>query len=81
MAYEHYSGDRKELEALARSPEAQALFRKLGREEELQAAAASAAAGDSTELRRRIQALLRSPGGADLVERIRRSVQTGHGGF
>ncbi len=66
-------GDKKALEQVARSPDAQALAGMLtqGRDgAELKRIADSAAKGDTTQLKQLIASITSTPGGAELLRRL-----------
>lgn len=66
-------GDKKALEQVARSPDAQALAGILAQTRdntELKQIAESAAKGDTAQLRQLIASITSTPGGAELLRRI-----------
>ena len=66
-------GSKKTLERVAKSPDAAALAQMLtkGRDEaSLKQAAERAAKGDTSQLGEIIQSVMRSPGGAELIQRL-----------
>ncbi len=69
-------GDKKALEQVARSPDAQALAGMLtqGRDSrELKQIAENAAKGDTAQLSQLIASITNSPGGAELLQRLSNS--------
>jgi len=70
--------DKKTLEQVAKSPEAQALAGMLsqGRDQaSLKKIAENAARGDTTQLNQLIQSIVRSPGGAELLQKLSGSIE------
>jgi len=66
------------LQAIARSPDGQALMRLLqGRDggQRLQQAASQAAAGSTAQLLQMLQSIMATPGGAELIRRIGQDLQ------
>lgn len=75
---EELRGNPAALQALMRSQDGQALMQLLTQKDQgagLQRAAQSAAKGDPSEMVRMVKALMESPAGAELVERINRTVR------
>lgn len=70
-------GDKKALERVAKSPDAKALANMLTQGQDqasLRKIAESAAKGDTTQLNQLIQSIVRSPGGAELLQRLSGSI-------
>ena len=66
-------GSKKTLERVAKSPDARALAQLLTKnrdEASLKQAAERAAKGDTSQLSDIIQSVMKSPGGAELIERL-----------
>ena len=66
------------LQSLMRSSDGQALMRMLTQQDQgagLQQAVQSAMKGDTTKMTEMIHSIMRSPGGAALVERINQAAQ------
>lgn len=69
--------DRKTLEKVAKSPDAKALASILTQGQDqasLKKIAENAARGDTTQLNDLIQSIVRSPGGAELLQRLSGSI-------
>ncbi len=65
--------DKKAIAALAKSPDAKALAKMLSQSRDaasLQQAAQNAARGDTEQLRQGIRAITETPGGAELLQRL-----------
>ncbi|MCI8440084.1 MAG: hypothetical protein HFF73_11320 [Oscillospiraceae bacterium] len=65
--------DKKTLEQVAKSPDAQALAGMISQGQDqasLKKIAADAAKGDTSQLSQLIQNIVRSPGGAELLQRL-----------
>ena len=65
--------DKKTLELVAKSPDAQALAGMISQGQDqasLKKIAADAAKGDTSQLSQLIQNIVRSPGGAELLQRL-----------
>ena len=65
--------DKKTLEQVAKSPDAQALAGMISQGQDqasLKKSAADAAKGDTSQLSQLIQNIVRSPGGAELLQRL-----------
>ena len=63
--------DKKTLEQVAKSPDAQALAGMISQgQASLKKIAADAAKGDTSQLSQLIQNIVRSPGGAELLQRL-----------
>ena len=66
-------GSKKTLERVAKSPDARALAQMLTQnrdEASLKQAAERAAKGDTSQLGEIIQSVMKSPGGAELIQRL-----------
>lgn len=66
-------GSKKTLERVAKSPDAKALARLLTQSQDeasLKQAAERAAKGDTSQISAIIQSVMKSPGGAELLERL-----------
>ncbi|MBD5152787.1 MAG: hypothetical protein HDT16_10090 [Oscillibacter sp.] len=66
-------GDKKMMEQIVNSPDAKKLANMLAQgtnEASLQKIAASAAKGDTTQLKALIQSITSTPGGAELLQRL-----------
>lgn len=71
-------GDKKAMEQLAKSPDAKALASMLTRSQDqasLKQIAEKAAKGDTAQLNQLIQSIVRSPGGAELLQRLNSSLE------
>lgn len=65
--------DKKAIAALAKSPDAKALAKMLSQSRDassLQQAAQNAARGDTEQLRQVIRSITETPGGAELLQRL-----------
>lgn len=70
--------DRKTLERVAKSPDARALASMLSQGQDqasLKKIAEDAARGDTAQLNQMIQSIVRSPGGAELLQRLSSSIE------
>ena len=66
-------GDKKLIERLSSSPDAQALVNLLSKGQDqasLQKIAENAAKGDTSQLKQLIQSITAAPGGAELLQRL-----------
>ena len=71
-------GDKKALERVAKSPDARALANMLTQGQDqasLRKIAENAAKGDTAQLNHLIQSIVRSPGGAELLQRLSGSIE------
>ena len=71
-------GDKKALERVAKSPDAKALANMLTQGQDqasLKKIAENAARGDTTQLNQLIQSIVRSPGGAELLQRLSGTIE------
>lgn len=69
-------GDKKLIERLSNSPDAQALANLLSKGQDqasLQKIAENAAKGDTAQLKQLIQTITTAPGGAELLQRLGKS--------
>ena len=72
-------GDKKTLERVAKSADAKALASMLSQGQDqasLKRIAEQAARGDTTQLNQLIQSIVRSPGGAELLQRLSGSIES-----
>ena len=70
-------GNKKALERVAKSPDARALANMLTQGQDqasLKKIAENAARGDTAQLNQLIQSIVRSPGGAELLQRLSGSI-------